>query len=1590
MDMKNNFSTFIELLRYRALHQSDKTAYTFLQDGEKESSCLTYQELDFHARTIAAKLQSLGAIGERALLLYPAGLEVIAAFSGCLYAGVIAVPLPPPDGARLKRTLPRLQSVASDAEASIVLTTSRILSTVEEFRSQFPELQAMRWLVTDEIPAELAENWKDPGMSTDTLAYLQYTSGSTSTPKGVMVSHGNLMHNCEGIKHSGGYTADSISATWMPYFHDYGLVDGLIQPLYAGIPSFVMSPLAFIKRPLRWLQAISHYKVTHTGGPNFAYEYCVKKIKPEQRSTLDLSSCRTASIGAEPIRQETLEAFLEAFTPYGFRRTAIKPAYGLAETTLIVSLTKQETDGPIYCNLLPADQEKNLAVEVALPEQGVQKFVGCGQLVCGMKVVIAHPEKLTQCAADEVGEIWVSGPSVALGYWNRPQATEQTFEAFLADTGSGPFLRTGDLGFLKDGELFVTGRIKDLIIIGGANHYPQDIEVTVEKSYPFIKPTCSAAFSVEVGGEERLVVIAEVDRGFQRQSENLEAAFATIRQAISEYHEIQVYAIALIKSGSIPKTSSGKIQRSACRKEFLEKNLDVVAQWVENSQSKALQQLAEEVESLAERVHSSERARSQKVFQTAEAIQTWLVAQLSGRLKIAAGEIDVREPFSSYGLASREAVSLVGDLEDWLGCQLSASLMYNYPTTEALARHLAEEPTKDVGTATEERQEVRPTREDAVAIVGIGCRFPDASNPETFWQMLLRGQNSIIEVPPERWDISAFYDPNLESPEKMDTRWGGFVPDIDKFDPAFFGLSTREAACMDPQQRLLLEVSWEALENAGIAPDQLAGSQTGVFVGISSCDYYKLMQVLPTRAGTGVANSIAANRLSYFLDLHGPSMAVDTACSSSLVAVHAACQSLRLGESKLALAAGVNVILSPGWTITFSQAGMMAKDGLCKSFDAAADGYVRGEGCGAVVLKRLADAIKDGDNILAIIRGSAVNQDGRSNGLTAPNGLMQQAVIRQALENAGVTPDQIDYVEAHGSGTPLGDVIEVESLAAVLGEGRSAEQRCALGSVKTNVGHLEAAAGMAGLIKAVLSLQNGEIPPHPHLKQINPRISLEETPFVIPTVDNPRLLAREPIFAGVSSFGFGGTNAHIVLEKAFLTARDDSKVERKVHVLSLSAKSERALLELANRYESHLAAHPQESIADLCFTANTGRSHFSARLAIAAESTAQLREQLQAFASGKETAGLPSKTLPSRKQPLIAFLFAGQSSQYAGMARQLYETQPTFCQTIDQCAEILQPLLSKPLLSVLYPNSGDCSLIDETAFAQPALFAVEYALAQMWRSWGIEPDAVMGHSVGEYVAACIAGVFSLEEGLRLIAERGRLMGALPKEGIMAAVFAEEALVANAIAPYWHSVAIAAVNGPKQTVISGSESAVLESLESLEANFIMTRPLNTSHAFHSPLMEPVLDAFEQIASQVRFAAPRIPLISNLTGQMVQPQEVPDATYWRRHIREPVRFYEGMQALAAAGCELFLEIGPTDTLTGMGKRCLPEATWFASLKQGEDDWKVLADSLAAMYVRGFDANWRGFDRDYQRRRVWLPTYPFERKRCWLEPSEIKSYS
>jgi acyl transferase domain-containing protein/surfactin synthase thioesterase subunit/acyl carrier protein len=882
-----------------------------------------------------------------------------------------------------------------------------------------------------------------------------------------------------------------------------------------------------------------------------------------------------------------------------------------------------------------------------------------------------------------------------------------------------------------------------------------------------------------------------------------------------------------------------------------------------------------------------------------------------------------------------------------------------------------------------------------IAIIGVGCRFPSAENLESFWHLLSNGADAITEVPPERWNVNAFYAPEPATPGKMNTRCGGFLKQVDRFDASFFGIAPREVERMDPQQRLFLEVAWEALENAGLAPDKLTGSQTGVYVGVASVNYAQHLfeganNISRINAYDGIGNvmSLTASRLSYLLNLKGPSMAVETACSSSLVAIHLACQSLQRGESDLSVVGGVNMTLSPELTIAFSQAQMMAADGRCKTFDASADGYVRGEGCGVVILKRLSDAQKDGDNILALIRGSAVNQDGLSNGITAPNGPSQQAVIRQALKNAKVAPAQISYVETHGTGTPLGDPIEVKSIKEVLMQGRKADQHCWIGSVKTNIGHLEAAAGIAGLIKVVLSLQHQEIPPHLHLKELNPYIRINNTPFSIPTELKKWSVKEGNRLAGVSSFGFGGTNAHVILEEAPLEIQNLEKEElseRPLHIFTLSAKSAKALRELAKSYENFLTSHCGTSLANICFTANTGRSHFNQRLAITAESTIELRDRLSAFVAGKETSGLIYDQV--QEHPKIAFLFTGQGSQYLGMGHELYQTQPVFRAALDRCAEILQPYLKEPLLEVIYPNSSHNQrvTINDTAYTQPVLFAFEYSLFELWKSWGIKPSVVMGHSIGEYVAACVAGVFSLEDGLKLIAARGRLMQSLPQEGEMVAVLASESQVLQAIEPYSSKIAIAAINGSQNTVISGDRSSVRAVVSSLKAERVKTKSLQVSHAFHSSLMKPMLAEFEQVARTITYSLPQLSLISNLTGETTTA-EIATPDYWCRHILQPVKFADSMKTLVCQNYRVFLEIGPKPTLLGMGRLCLPEAEvenflLLPSLRPGRTDWQQILESLAQLYARGVIVDWAGFERHYSRRRVILPNYPFQRQRYWI---------
>ncbi len=845
------------------------------------------------------------------------------------------------------------------------------------------------------------------------------------------------------------------------------------------------------------------------------------------------------------------------------------------------------------------------------------------------------------------------------------------------------------------------------------------------------------------------------------------------------------------------------------------------------------------------------------------------------------------------------------------------------------------------------------------AIIGYAARLPGAADADGYWDVLHNGRDAVSQIPADRWDCEEFFDADPSAPGKVVTRRAGFLDDAVGFDAPFFGVSTREANLMDPQHRLLLETAWHAVEHSGTAPTTLANTRTGVFVGQSTHDYLSMASSgldypeIEAYMAIGTSAAAGAGRISYRLGLQGPAVTVDTACSSSLVAIHQACQALRLGECDLALAGGVNVLLSPATMITFSQSRMLAPDGRCKTFDAAADGYVRGEGCGVLVIKRLEDAVRDGDHIRAVIRGSAVNQDGASGGLTVPNGVAQQRVITEALQRAGVQASDISYLEAHGTGTSLGDPIEVQAAAAVLGAGRDAGDPLLIGSAKTNIGHLEAAAGVAGVLKVVLALEHQELPKHLNFQNPSPHIPWDRIPVRV--VEQPVAWERgaRPRIAGISSFGFSGTNAHVILEEAPATAPASAPAEpgddRRFSLLTLSARTPAALAQAAQNYRGWLAEHPETSLADLCLTTGTGRAHFEHRAALVVNSVASAGELLAALADE-----LPAKGLVrghSAAPPKTAWLFPGQGSQYAGMARELFETEPVFAETLTRCARAVSDLLDTPLLDLVFDAEGGETL-KLTKHAQPAIFAVEMGLARLWQSWGLEPDVVLGHSVGQYSAACVAGVFSLEDGVRLLAERGRLFAELPPGGQMCAIFADPDRVER-ITDEFPSLSVAAFNGAN-TVLSGPATDLEQAVAQLSDEGARCDWLDTSHAFHSALLDPALDEFEAIANTFTFAAPQRILLCNRTGAALGRTAKLDGAYWRRHARQPVQFATCVATLAELGATLLLEVGPQPVLTATALRAWPDAAnppkAVASLRRNSADHWQITEALAQAYVAG----------------------------------------
>ena len=888
----------------------------------------------------------------------------------------------------------------------------------------------------------------------------------------------------------------------------------------------------------------------------------------------------------------------------------------------------------------------------------------------------------------------------------------------------------------------------------------------------------------------------------------------------------------------------------------------------------------------------------------------------------------------------------------------------------------------------EERPDADLLRAEPIAVVGIGCRMPgNVQSPEDFWQVLANGIDTVTEIPADRWAADVYYDRDPLAPGKTNSRWGGFIADADRFDPVLFGISPREAASIDPQQRLLLEVAWEAIQDSGRAPESLAGSRMGVFVGIALADYERFSMedggAIHANTCTGSYRSVASGRISFLLDVRGPSLSVDTACSSSLVAVHSACQSLRTGESDFALAGGVNLHLLPEHYIGLARLGMLSPDGRCKPFDASADGFVPSEGCGLVALKRLTDALMDSDRIYAVIRGSALNQDGRSTSLTAPSGLAQQDVVATALRNARVPPSYISYVETHGTGTALGDPIEVEALAAVLGEPQPGALPCVLGAAKSNFGHLEAASGVTGLIKAVLALHHEEIPGNLHFQKLNPHISFEGTRLCVASEARPWPCTQTPRFAGVSSFGFSGTNAHIVLEEAPRLPARNSQPKEGERLLLISARTRAALNDAARQYGEFLSGRGSSiAVHDICHASATQRAHYEERLAIGGAKHADLRASIEEFLAGRRRPGMVMGRA-SGKAESVVFVCSGQGSQWAGMGVSLLCKEPVFRAAMEGCETWIQHWAGWSLIKQLSAPEAESKLAD-TEYAQPAIFALQVALARLFESWGVKPAAVIGHSAGEIAAAHLAGALEISEAARIVVLRGRLMAPGAGQGKMAAVRLPFATVFQELAQHRGRVSVAAVNSPQSTVISGDTEAVDALMKKWRERGISSVQLPANYAFHSAQMDPFVTELMRELGTVNSGATKVPMISTVLGKMATGTPF-DAAYWSRNIRASVQFSAAVEAASTLGFGTFLELGPHPVLVGsIGEHLTATGEQVAavgSLRRGQAEHTTLLSSLGQLHVSGYPIAWKALY-PYSTPPVPLPGYPYQKQRFWFE--------
>ena len=1514
-----------ELLKEHAEAAARRVAYA------DSSRSVTYAELERRTRALAVHLTRTGLRrGDRVAICLGNCVEMVESCLAVLRAGMVGVPLNP------RSSDAELAHFLQDSGAALVITDAAHLA---QLRRLGPPYDGLGVLVTGTGPAapDGAQRFESAARSDgaaeidvlglDDPAWMLYTSGTTHRPKGVLSTQRAALWSVVACYVPiFGLSPDDRLLWPLPLFHSFGHSLAILGVTAVGASARIggeLSAAGGLRQELLTAYEELGGPFTMLAGVPATYHRLVGSAGEAPQA---LRMCVVAGAPSDPALRAAVEETLGA---------PLLDAYGSTETCGMIAVNRPE--GPVVDG-------------------------SCGPPVPGMDVRIVDPGSGQDVPDGAEGEVWVRGPSLMTGYHEQPEATA----AALRDG----WYRTGDLGRrVTHGHLRLTGRVSELIIRGGENIHPTEIEQALSQC-PGVSEAVVVGVPHDVLGEVPVAFVVPGPGGFEAQR-----VLAECRTRLADYKvPTEIREIA-----AVPRTASGKIARH---------------------QLVAPAQTAPVAEDTAHTAALRERLQSLSPDDQERAIRETVLSVTAEVCRRAPGELpDAVSPFADLGMTSVGAVELVDRLGVLTGLSLPATLVFDHPTPAEVARYLRValfESEHGKGPQPYGGQD-RSAEDDPVVIVAMGCRYPgDVNSAEGLWELVSQGRDAVSEFPADRgWDLDALYDPDPDRVGTSYTRHGGFLRGAAEFDAGLFGISPREALAMDPQQRLLLETSWEVWERAGIDPASLRESDTGVFVGVMYGDYSTRLtrpHELEAHLGLGSAGSVASGRISYMYGLRGPAITVDTACSSSLVALHWAARALRSGECSLALAGGVTVMATPKPFLAFSRQRGLSPDGRCKSFSAAADGTAWGEGVGLVLLERLSDARRRGHPVLAVLRGSAINSDGASNGLTAPHGPAQQRLITQALSDAGLRAGDVDVVEAHGTGTRLGDPIEAQALLATYGHGR--EEPLWLGSVKSNLGHTQAAAGVAGVIKMVQAMRHGELPRTLHADAPTPHVDWSAGRVELLTAPRPWPASERPRRTGVSAFGIGGTNAHVILEEApgsegSRTALSPDTAARPPFPIPwlLSAADENALRAQARRLADEVTRRPGLLPTDVGYSLAVSRAALAHRAMVPAGDRARMTAALSAFAQGRDAPGVVRGLADSEIR--TAFLFTGQGAQRPRMGAQLRATFPVFADAFDEVCRHLDDRLPQPLSTVLSaePGAPEAALVDRTDFAQAGLFAFEVALFRLLQSWGVRADRLVGHSVGELAAAHVAGVLDLPDATTLVAARGRLMWALPDGGAMVALEGTEEEAVTALEEFGPQAAIASVNGPRSVVISGARDAVFAVAGAFEARGRRAVRLRVSHAFHSPLMEPMIDQFLDVARQLTFRAPRIPIVSTVTGRPADPAELCSPEYWARHVRLPVRFAGAVRRLADDGVTAYLEVGPGPALTAAATDCLAGASTngpvlATATRGGADESETLLSAVARLHVAGAAVDWAAVYEDSGARRVDLPTYAFQRQRYWLD--------